>query len=250
MASCINAENAANVSSEQINCLTTGGKTIESLPEETTPIAVIKYGPPGSGKGSPVVTNQIEALGVPIDNYVNINVDDIVEHVKKYRKNTVTLRNRKNKGLISNGNMYTQLATTYFATRTVKNASHKSIDDKLNTILLNAIGGHKDIIFETTGSRYNGAHPFKWLLDMLHAKGGYTIVVIYPILATETLIQRVISRAEKQYAEANESKRMYRAVDPASIPKSVENSQRNFKEFIIPDLFEKSIHRVIGIRND
>jgi hypothetical protein len=245
-----NPETAESVTSDQINCLVTGGKTVGSLPEEATPTAVIKYGPPGSGKGSPIVTKQIEALGVPIDDYVVIEIDTIVEHVKNYRTRTVTLRNRKNRGNITKNNMYRNLASAYFNTRKAKNATSKSINDKLDNVLINAIQGHKDIIFETTGSRYNGAHPFKWLLDMLDQKGGYRIVVVYPLVDTETIQERVTARAERQYAESNETKRMFRAVDPASIPESVANSQRNFKEFVIPDFLEGRIRHIIGIRND
>jgi hypothetical protein len=244
-AHCANSETIDNFSSNVAECLTTDGRKIASLEGDRPPHAVIKYGPPGSGKGSGAMMDQIAKLGVPLTHYITFEIDRLVEHVKQYRQNTVTLRRNRNKHDIANKNMYNGLAQAYQRVRTMKNKTGKSLNDKMDALVTQAIGDKKDIIFETTGSRYTGNHPFQWLLALLHEKG-YKIVVIYPLATTDTLQERVRSRAEMQYAQPNEDKKLFRAVNPDELPGMVQNSLRNFKDFILQDLVEKRIHHLVS----
>ena len=249
MTTCINADTPIHMDYEKVECIITGGRTLKSIPIDVTPIIIIKYGPTGSGKGSAVVTKQIEALGIPLDHYLTFEVDSVIESVASYKRGTVKIRVNRNSNKMTNTNMYRQLKNLYFATRKAKNYNNKSINSKIDTLLERALKDRKNIIFETTGSRYDGNHPFKWLLDLVHLQSRYKIVVIYPFVGVDDLKARVVRRAESQYANPIEEKKLYRAVDPSNIAGAVENSQRNFKEFIVPDLFSGQIDQVVGVWN-
>ena len=74
---------------EEIMC---NGRKLEDLPTSESPIYILKWGPPGSGKSSSKVTEFIERLGQPIKNYVDYSTDKLVESYIPFREKTTVAK--------------------------------------------------------------------------------------------------------------------------------------------------------------
>ena len=74
---------------ERIMC---NGRTLEDLPKSETPIYVLKWGPPGSGKSSKKVIEFIKTLGVPLENYVDYSTDKLIESYVPYRAKSTIIK--------------------------------------------------------------------------------------------------------------------------------------------------------------
>ena len=230
-----------NVTEKRINCLVSNGQTIEHL-ATNSPFAIIKYGPPGSGKGSAVVTKEIENLGYDLNQYAVFEIDKVVENVKNYRNKTVSIKENRNSQRINNNTMYNRLSKAYFNTRKTRNNAQKTLNTKFEDVLVNTIHLHKKIIFETTGT-----NSIQWLLDLLK-KNQYKIILIYPLVNETNIINRTRKRANAQYQQPA-NKRLYRAINPLSIKSSITSSQSNFINFVIPSVLNGDISKLIVVHN-
>ncbi len=81
--------NLNQITPEEIEKIFCKGRTITDLEKSDTPIFILKWGPPGSGKSSEKVTEIIERVTrVNLDNYMNFSSDEIVESVLPFRHET------------------------------------------------------------------------------------------------------------------------------------------------------------------
>ena len=165
----------------------------EKLPSKT-PVILIKYGPPASGKGRKECLDKFYEhgikLGFNINNFVDINVDNIVSDLDL--KNEVK-----------------QDSANYFKFRPKANL----IADFL---LKDAFELNMHIVFETTGSRLDE----KWLVDYLinpATKNNYSIIVAYPLVPLPVLIDRSAKRALE----------IGRNPDPEQIQNDAKNAAKN-----------------------
>lgn len=243
-----NYPNAATMTETDVECIVTKGKLIEELatPEDSSPYAIIKFGPPGSGKGSVLVENEIKALGVPLENYAVFEIDSLVESVKNYRNQTLKIKNKYKYGLRKKKNMYNELLGAY-------DTSREPLDEIQDKVIDKAIRNKVNFIFETTGARgFSGRNPIEWLLQRLEDKNlgnkKYKVVVIYPIVKADLIKNRVEKRAENTSKRAN--KPFFRAVNPNSIEKSTYISQLNLSHYIVPLVYANRVHKVVIVRND
>lgn len=137
-----------------------------------TPVFVIKYGPPASGKGSCLdkFNTEAEKMGdFTPSNFVDINVDDVVKKLDV--DNTVMV----------NPDNYWNFRKD--ANKIADMAMEKSFQNKLN------------IMFETTGNNLDET----WLMEALISpakKNNYKILVVYPLVPVNDLIVRSAKRAE------------------------------------------------------
>ena len=76
------------ITDEEIERIFCNGRTLEEMPVSETPFFILKWGPPGSGKSSAKVIEQIERLGIPIENYVDFTPDKIIESLIDFRYET------------------------------------------------------------------------------------------------------------------------------------------------------------------
>ena len=161
-----------------------------------TPVMLIKYGPPGSGKGKMECLEKFykhaEILGFEAHNFVDINVDDFVRKLDVNEE--IKLDSQK-----------------YWKFRPDANII---ADALLETCFYN----HYHVVFETTGSRLDE----KWLVEALVRPANeneFKIVVAYPLVPVPELIKRSAERAL----------RIGRNPDPGQITTDATNAARNLK---------------------
>lgn len=235
-----------NLLESNVECILTKGNKLSSLPSSPTPYAVIKYGPTGSGKGSPLVQKEIEALGVPLSHFAVFEIDSLVESVKNYRNRTLAIRSKRLQSKnerYTNSNMYKNLSTAYFNTR-------KKLNSKLSDTIDNAIKTKKNFIFETTGTYFGGKNPIEWLIDRIKTLGNnaYKIVLIYPLVTPTELKKRVTKRAEEQ--ATRKYKPFFRAIDTEKLEPATLYAEQNLAHFILPQVFVKNIYKLVLLWNE
>lgn len=169
---------------------------MKNIKKTDTPVMLIKYGPPASGKGRKECTDKFffhsAKYGFDPQNYVDINVDDIVTKLDKDKE-------------IKKDSMQ------YFKFRPRAN----QIADLL---LETSFKLRYNIVFETTGSRLDEGWLVKYLIEPA-SRSGYKIVVAYPLVPVPILIERSAKRALE----------IGRNPDPEQIKKDAVNAAGNLK---------------------
>lgn len=163
-----------------------------------TPVFVIKYGPPASGKGSCLdkFNSEAEKIGdFTTSNFVDINVDDIVTKLDV------------DKTILADPNNYWNFRKD--ANQIADAAMAKSFQNKLN------------IMFETTGNNLDE----NWLMnDLINPakKNNYKILVVYPLVPSDVLVERSAKRAES----------IGRSPEEEAIRTSARNASKNILKLI------------------
>lgn len=162
-----------------------------------TPIFVLKYGPPASGKGSKHVKDVIESFGDDIDTYVHFNVDDMVEGERRFKNNTTALvptlfgpENDANKVL----NEVTEKNVKPFSNVYLGIKKNLDVKTKITKLKDRAIEIRMNITYEMTGS---SGWP-SWTSDISRV---YKVKVVFPVVHFEVLWSRYKKRAIKMYKE-------------------------------------------------
>lgn len=178
---------------------------LNNVPSQSKPILIIKYGPPASGKGSAGVRQVIESFNYPSSSYININVDDVVESIKKFKNNSRKVLNNKglttaeqinnllNKATNENAKRFSK---AYVNTRFNKNLS---IPKQMDLLLQNAVNARKNITFETTGAT---GFPF-WLFKYINGLEKYDIRIIFPLVECSEGWRRYKKRPTNSYLRGN-----------------------------------------------
>jgi len=159
---------------QEVIKIATGGKGIHPAKED--PYFVVKYGPPGSGKSSANIYNEIKKLGPPITSYVDINQDTLVESMNLYKRNH----------------------TQYNRLRYQTNKKGLSLYKKSAIVLKKAVQARANIIIEITGGKEGD--PLMWIHKLLHGTS-YKLVVIMPTVPLETILKRLEIRDRKRNIE-------------------------------------------------
>lgn len=208
-----------NLTLKNVEKIATKGQTLQTIKQnQKDPLLIVKYGPPGSGKSSNIVYEQIKKIGRPMKSYVDINIDTFVEMIESYKN-----------ALIKGEDLYVQ-------TRTMKNKSGLSIYDKTKNILKKAIEQRSNVILEITGGYEVGKlGPLGWIYKMID-KTPYKIIVIYPKVSFQTIIKRLENRFRKR--NVDELKKEYKL--------SIENYKKYLK---YPNNRPKFV-KVIEINNE
>ena len=197
---------------EELNRITVNSllKLFTKTPSKPSahPKIVIKYGPPAAGKGSAEVRKLIEGFGDPIDSYININVDDVVESTAYFKNKSRALVNtilknptQQNLNAFLNTapvNEVQKFAKVYTDVRFTPNTKGLNIGTKLDTVLGKVIEAGTNITIETTG--INGFPNWLWKNyreSLEHKK--YTIIVIFPTVDFQTTWLRYKTRPIQSY---------------------------------------------------
>jgi hypothetical protein len=173
--------------------IATDGRGIHSAKGD--PFFVVKYGPPGSGKSSARVYQEIKKLGPPITSYVDVNQDILVESMDEYKHNH----------------------TKYNRLRYQKNKKGLSLYKKSAIVLKKAVEVRANIIIEITGGR--NEDPLEWIHTLIKGTP-YKLIVIMPTVPLETILKRLETRNRKRHAE--------------EVKKEYEWSLKNFDTYIKP----------------
>lgn len=159
---------------QEVIKIATGGKGIH--PAKGAPYFVVKYGPPGSGKSSARVYDEIKKLGPSLTSYVDINQDTLVESMNEYKRNH----------------------THYNRLRYHKNRKGLSLYKKSSIVLKKAVEARANIIIEITGGREED--PLEWIHKLIKGTS-YKLIVIMPMVPLETILTRLETRDRKRDIE-------------------------------------------------
>ena len=159
---------------QEVIKIATDGRGIHSAKGD--PYFVVKYGPPGSGKSSTNIYNEIKKLGPPITSYVDVNQDTLVESMNEYKRNH----------------------TQYNRLRYQKNKKGLSLYKKSAIVLKKAVEAKANIIIEITGGREED--PLGWIHKLIKDTS-YKLIVIMPTVPLETILKRLETRDRKRNIE-------------------------------------------------
>jgi len=159
---------------QEVIKIATGKRGIH--PAKGDPYFVVKYGPPGSGKSSARVYNEIKKLGPSLTSYVDINQDTLVESMKNYQRNH----------------------TQYNRLRYHKNRKGLSLYKKSAIVLKKAVEAKANIIVEITGGR--DEDPLDWIHKLIKGTS-YKLIVIMATVPLETILTRLETRDRTRAVE-------------------------------------------------
>lgn len=151
-------------------------KQLENVQPSQRPVFILKYGPPASGKSScnPKFLEAAASLGdVDAKTLVDANVDEVVDDLDV---NGLTRQRPFNEVV------YAQLRIL----------ADKIVDSVVDT----AIKTKKNLALEITGKSLDMSWFRKQLVEPMR-KNGYKILIVYPLVPLQTLLQRNEERGEK-----------------------------------------------------
>jgi predicted ABC-type ATPase len=140
----------------------------------------IVYGPPASGKATILehtISHMKRSSGVEISPPVEIVVDDLVQAWPGYEKEVAKCRTEAERQKLYWG---------------LRKAEPFKIDDLNDEILEEATNSNMNVQFETTGMTIGWT---KIVMESLINKG-YNIVVVYPFVLGDSLVERSVQRQQ------------------------------------------------------
>lgn len=164
------------------------------------PYIIVTIGPTGAGKSS-LPNLIIEELGLDED-YVNIQIDDLVQTNYDYKKGMNKLMrnkgihaNLKNNNLLKklNNNLGSHTTMLYFDVR-MHRCGGQSCNVVNDNLLTDAIKHKRNIVIESMGNK-----NIDWLFKFLG--NTYTVIISYMILDYNTLIERIKTRALRGFRQ-------------------------------------------------
>jgi len=212
------------------------------LKPNKTPLLIIKYGPPGSGKTS--ADNQVEKLfSVNLDNFVKVDKDTPLTSIKSFRDGSIKIIKRHD-GLHYHHKAQHRVQKLQNKTLKAKNKDGLSINEKVPIILQRAFDYNFNILWETTcqsaSSQDLMAAVFKTVPKI------YRIVVIFPIVSLKTARQRVAQRATAHLAL---NPPYYRPVPYDRLKQATHESRKYFMTHIMPKVLDGTIYQLFCYNN-
>ena len=176
---------------------------------------IMLYGPPASGK-SKAKEIILNILNIESDNYIDINLDDIIGDDKTYIKTISDLKKKASDPKTGISQEIKDEATKiYFSIRNTANIVFELL--LFITRLYNI-----SLVVEVTGGTYCSMIWWYNILSFYKSKQ-YKITLIYPVVSDA---QSIITRAEER------GKEIFRFVSSDSIKKSIENAKKNIKTIL------------------
>jgi hypothetical protein len=176
---------------------------------------IMLYGPPASGKS---IAKQImlSKLSIAPDDYIDINLDDIIGEDETYQTTIETLKKEHNNSSDTPSSSIKKKATDiYFEIRNKANLVFE---------LLVFITRLYDIslVVEVTGGTLCSMVWWDNIISFFQSKN-YTISLIYPVVSD---VNTIVSRADKRGNE------IFRFVPPEAIQESIEGAKKNIKRIL------------------
>jgi hypothetical protein len=197
-------------------------KTKDASEPNTEKHLIMLYGPPASGKSKAkkIILNKLD---IKSDDYIDINLDDIIGDDKTYIKTINDLKiEASNPNTDISEDIKAKATNIYFSIRNTANVVFELL--LFITRLYNI-----SLVVEVTGGTYCSMIWWYNILSFYKSKQ-YKITLIYPVVSNSTTI---INRAEER------AKKIFRFVSSNSIIKSIENAKKNIKTIIKNDDINK-----------
>ena len=208
-----------------------------------TPLLIIKYGPPGSGKSSAdKLISKI--VGQDLLNFVHIDKDSPLITIAEFRTRSIEIIKKKQIPFVDQA-VFKQVLTLQNEILSAKNKDGLSITDKIPIVLQRCFDYNLNIIWETTGQSTESQK----LLDAVFNSVPqiYRILVVFPIISLKTAKKRVISRAFKHLEE---DPPYFRPVPLNQLKKATIQSREYFTKKIIPRVLNGQIYQLLCYNNE
>ena len=167
----------------------------KSVDSNTTPVFIISYGPPASGKSSVLkVLERSVDKDINEKNTVEVNVDQVFQG---YSKDDIVGKNfKKYRKLIEDNEIYKIGEKKIYKQRLY--TYYRWVADQISDGILNqALAGRHNVIWETTGQ------SVYWTQRELNRirSYGYQTIVVYPLVKSQELLVRAKKRALEEQQE-------------------------------------------------
>lgn len=153
-----------------------------------TPLCIIKYGPPGSGKTSADAIVK-KLLRVNLTNFTKVDKDTPLTAIKFFRDESLKIKaatkndNERDEAVVA---MQQELLER-------KDTDGLSINDKMPILLQRAFDYHLNVLWETTAQSKQSQSLLDRVFESIPKV--YRIIVLFPIIGIETAKKRVVERA-------------------------------------------------------
>jgi len=208
-------------------------KTKDASEPNTEKHLIMLYGPPASGKtkAKEIILNKLD---IKSDDYIDINLDDIIGDDKTYIKTINDLKiEASDPNTDISKDIKAKATNIYFSIRNTANVVFELL--LFITRLYNI-----SLVVEVTGGTYCSMIWWYNILSFYKSKQ-YKITLIYPVVSNSTTI---INRAEER------AKKNFRFVSSESIIKSIENAKKNIKTIIKNDDINKIFDNIYIYSNN
>jgi hypothetical protein len=209
-----------------------------------TPLCIIKYGPPGSGKTSADVLVE-KLFNIDLSKFAKIDKDAPLTAIKSFRNGSMEIIKKYQGFRYKEQPVQKKVVKLQETILETKDKDGLTITEKIPIVLQRAFDYNLNILWETTcqstGSQQLMDLAFKTIPKV------YRIIVLFPIISFRTAKQRVITRAEKHLSETPP---YYRPVPISQIKIAIQNSHAYFKKNIVPKVLDGSIYQVFCYNNE
>lgn len=156
----------------------------DSVQSQKHPNLIITYGPAGSGKSS-VLQQALKRLKIQQDDYINMNIDNIVENSDEFKSRIQEIKQDLDRDPTT---AQKKAAELYDAVRTCYG------NDVYDELLVKAFRNHYHVVFETTG----GSLDWFARVILFATKAGYRTVAVWPYVDdVNELKKRVTTRGKE-----------------------------------------------------
>jgi hypothetical protein len=209
-----------------------------------TPLCIIKYGPPGSGKTS--ADALIKTLfHINLSKFTKIDKDTPLVALKSFRNGSINIIQTYEGVTYRDQKAQEEVQSLQNAYLEEKDADGFSITDKIPILFQRAFDYNFNILWETTCQSENSQKLMDRVFETIPKI--YRIVVLFPVISFETAKQRVLDRAEGHLLE---SPPYYRPVPVRVLRKAIDNSHQYFMKEIIPRVLSGEIYHLFCYDNE
>lgn len=208
-----------------------------------TPLCIIKYGPPGSGKTTADALVQ-KMFDLDLDQFAKIDKDVPLTSIASFRKGSLEII-KKYPGLRYKYQA-AQKKVVDFQERILKtkDVDGFSITDKIPIVLQRAFDYNLNILWETTGQSIASQELIEQVFASIPKI--YRIVVLFPIISLQTARERVSRRADNHLLK---DPPYYRPVPYRQLKNATEKSRKYFTEKIVPRVLSGEIYQLFCFNN-
>jgi adenylate kinase family enzyme len=229
------APTAEELTLDKVIPLMDGYKRIKA---SRTPLCVIKYGPPGSGKTSADAIIK-KLLRINLTNFTKVDKDTPLTAIKSFRDESLRIKQQKQQ---DQDEAIVEMQQEHLEQ---KDKEGLSIIDKMPILLQRAFDYKLNVLWETTAQ----SHQSQKLLDRVFETipKNYRIIVLFPIISIDTAKRRVLERAQ---AHLLNEPPYYRPVPVKQLIAATDNSHMYFMKEIMPRVLSGDIHQLYCYNNE
>jgi len=209
----------------------------------TTPLCIIKYGPPGSGKTSADSIIK-KLLLINLSNFTKVDKDTPLTAIKSFRDESLRIKQQQQQEQ-SQQQSDEAIAAMQKAHLEEKDNEGLSINDKMPILLQRAFDYRLNVLWETTAQSAQSQKLLDRVFETIPSN--YRIIVLFPIISIDTAKKRVVKRAQ---AHLLNEPPYYRPVPVRQLIEATDNSHMYFMKEIVPRVLSGDIYQMYCYNNE